>query len=186
MRCNSFDVPRRAGRVIRVHVERLSPSSSSRAQNGGLRSAGEHVAGERHLPLAVDAIDGRRPGAGANRDHFIETDRAALRWRARSFSRALRRCSRNCSWARTTHVVLIVAGVERGRHLAGDQRVERLFDIHHRDAQVGRARRGRSPGELPACRCAASYRCRSASGWSSSSPAADRSTAPACRDPGPG
>ncbi len=36
-------------------------------------------------------------------------------------------------------VVLIVAGIEGGGRLAGDQGVERLFDIQHGDAEIGGA-----------------------------------------------
>ncbi len=37
------------------------------------------------------------------------------------------------------HVVLILACIESGRYLPRDQRIQRLFDVEHRDAQVGGA-----------------------------------------------
>ena len=103
-----------------------------RGEDGGLRSARQHVAGERDLALAVDAVDEDGPVPGTHVGDFIEADGAHAWKKARSFWPSPSTLPRNCSWARTTHVVLIFAGVEGGRDLARDQRVQGRFDIHGR------------------------------------------------------
>ena len=125
------------------------------AEDGGLRAAGQHVAGERDLALAVDAVDRGGPGARHDAHHFVETAPSRAWTTARSSCARPSTLPRNCSWARTRDIVLVVAGVEGGGVLAGDQRVERLLDIQHARRRDRRRAGGRSRGALPACRCAA-------------------------------
>ena len=101
-----------------------------------MRPSGEHVAAERDLALAIQTIDGRGSGATANRDHFIETDGAALGGRNGHFLESFDGAAGELLGAHDD-VVLIVTGVEGRCGLAGDQRVNGLLNVFDRDAKVG-------------------------------------------------
>ncbi len=74
------------------------------------------------------------------RDHLIQADGAAASLEGTVILARPSALAAELLLRADDDVVLIVAGVESGGVLAGDQRVERHFDIHHADAEIGGAR----------------------------------------------
>ena len=127
-----------AGAVAGLHAELLRLLVQL-LDDGRLRSAGHQVGGDRHLALAADAVDGRGSGAGNDAHHLVEAHGTELLRRHGHLGQALDAAAELLLGA-DHHIVLVVARVEGGGRLAGDQGVERLLDIHHADAEIGGAR----------------------------------------------
>ena len=97
------------------------------------------LAVRRHLALPVDAVDRRGPGALPYVDHFVEPHGADFGGRHGQARQALHAAAELFLRAHP-HVVLVLAGIKGRGHLPGDQRIQRLLDVEHRDPQVGGAR----------------------------------------------
>src|ERR1035437_101579 len=97
------------------------------------------MGGHGDLALAADAIDGGWSGTGNDAHHLVEAHGTELRRGHGHLGQTLDAAAELLLGA-DHDVVLVFAGVEGGGRLAGDQGVERHFDVHHADAEIGGAR----------------------------------------------
>ncbi len=110
-----------AGAVARLHAQLLRLLVQL-LDDRRLRSAGHQIGGDRHLALASDAVDRRGSGAGNDPHYLVEAHGTELLRGHRHLGQALDTAAELLLGA-DHHIVLVVARVEGGRILAGDQGV---------------------------------------------------------------
>ena len=124
----------------------------------GLRAARQQVRGEGDLALAVDAVDGRRAGARRRCAPPRPGHGAAACAKAPSSWRGLRRC-RGTAPARAPRTSYWSSPALKVEAFWPATSVFSACSISRTLTRRDRRRAGdRSPGALPACRCAAWYR----------------------------
>ena len=114
------------------------PAARTAAISSCCEQPGRDVRRQRHLPLTIQALDARRSRGAFDPHHLAQRDGAAARRRP-SCAPGPRRLERKRWFGANRDVVLFVADVVARRLAAADQHVQRLRDVLHPDAQVGRA-----------------------------------------------